>query len=51
MSVYSEIQKEKRNAADKSCPKCHRLMKSAVVNGSDVWICLYCGTKVTEAAE
>lgn len=45
MSTYSGTQ----NEAAKSCPKCHKLMKSAVIKGKNVWICLYCGTK-TEAA-
>lgn len=34
----------------KACPKCHRLMKSAVVAGKNVWICIRCGLK-TEARD
>lgn len=43
------INNDTRREAAKSCPKCHKLMKPAVINGKNVWICLYCGTK-TEAA-
>ncbi len=32
----------------KACPKCHRIMKQAVVKGKNVWICLSCGIKVNE---
>lgn len=31
--------------ASKGCPKCHRLMKSAVIQGKTTWICLYCKKK------
>lgn len=32
----------------KACPKCHRLMKSAVIKDRNVWICVYCGIKTEE---
>lgn len=48
MSMYSEIRKEKQCAAAKACPKCHRLMKDAVVKGKKIWICLRCGARVSE---
>lgn len=44
------MSEEKQSATLKACPKCHRIMKSAVVKGKKVWICLYCGTK-SEAAD
>lgn len=31
--------------AAKACPKCHKIMKSAVVKGKNVWICVKCGIK------
>lgn len=48
MSMYGDILKEKREAA-KACPKCHRLMKQAFINGKNTWVCITCGGKVTEA--
>ncbi len=50
MSMYSKKQKEKQSAAVKACPKCHKLMKSAIIKGKTVWVCVSCGIK-TEAAD
>ncbi len=49
MSMYSKIREEKQSTAVKACPKCHRIMKSAVVKGKKVWICPYCRNKVEAA--
>lgn len=49
MSMYSKTQEEKQPATVKACPKCHKLMKSAVIKGKTVWVCVSCGIK-TEAA-
>lgn len=46
MSTHNDM----RRAAAKDCPKCHKLMKAAVINGKNVWVCVSCGTK-TEAAD
>lgn len=43
MSTHSDIQK---TAAVKACPKCHRLLKKAFMKSKDMWVCIYCGTKV-----
>lgn len=47
MSTYSDMRDVARA---KGCPKCHKLMKSAVIKGKTVWVCVSCGIK-TEVAD
>lgn len=37
---------KKQKPEVKGCPECYRLMKSVVVNGRNVWVCVFCGIKI-----